>query len=144
MTVGPAVVIDARGKGEFGRMTAAELEPYRARLRPSTIALFVTGWYRHAGSEEFFRHSYLDAGAGELLLAAGVKTIAIDALNADRTGGDEFPIHDMYAAAGGLIAENLTNAAALDPAVTPLLVLLPLNLVGCDGAPVRAVALVPA
>jgi len=81
---------------------------------------------------------------GEAILEAGVKTIAIDTLNADFTGGEEFPIHDMFADAGGFIAENLANTGALTPGVTPLLVLLPLNLVGCDGAPMRAVALEPA
>ncbi len=77
------------------------------------------------------------------MLAAGVRTIAIDTLNADSTGGDEFPIHDMFAAAGGFIAENLAGTDGLTPGVEPLLLLLPLNLVGCDGAPVRAVALEP-
>ena len=77
-------------------------------------------------------------------LDAGVLTIAIDTLNADRTGGEEFPIHDMFADAGGFIAENLSGTAVLDASREPLLMLLPLNIVGCDGAPVRAVALEPA
>jgi len=51
---------------------------------------------------------------------------------------------EMFAAAGGLIAENLAGTADLAPGLEPLLVLLPLNIVGCDGAPVRAVALEPA
>ena len=93
--------------------------------------------------ELFFEHPYLDASVGEALLAAGVRTIAIDTLNADFTGGEEFPIHDMFADAGGFIAENLAGTARLTPGVEPLLLLLPLNLVGCDGAPVRAVALEP-
>ena len=102
--------------------------------------LFATGWYRHAGTDLFFEHPYLAAAVGEALLDAGVRTIAIDTLNADFTGGEEFPIHDMFADAGGFIAENLAGTAALTPGVEPLLLLLPLNLVGCDGAPIRAVA----
>jgi len=97
-----------------------------------------------AGTETFFRHPYLEASVGRALLDAGVTTIAIDTLNADFTGGEEFPIHEMFAAAGGLIAENLAGTAGLAPAPEPLLLLLPLNIVGCDGAPVRAVALEPA
>jgi kynurenine formamidase len=144
MMVGPAVIIDARGAGELGRIDAAELAPYRERLRPGVIALFVTGWYRHAGSELFFRHPYLTAAAAHVLLESGVRTLAIDTLNADRTGGDEFPVHEMYADAGGLIAENLAGTDQLALEGEPFLVLLPLNLIGCDGAPVRAVALEPA
>jgi kynurenine formamidase len=143
MTVGPAVVVPVTGKTAGETVTLADLEPYRDRLGPGRIALFCTGWYRHAGDAAFFDHPYLEAAVGEALLEAGVRTLAIDTLNADSTGGEQFPIHDMFAAAGGLIAENLAGTAGLDPRVEPLLLLLPLNLAGCDGAPVRAVALEP-
>ena len=143
MTVGPAVVVPMLGKGPGETITLVDLEPWRAALRPGAIALFCTGWYERAGSESFFAHPYLAAEVGRALLDAGVTTIAIDTLNADLTGGEEFPIHDMYAEAGGLIAENLAGTAALTPGIEPLLLLLPLNIVGCDGAPVRAVALEP-
>jgi len=144
LTVGPAVVVDVTGKEPGARITLADLEPQRPRLAPGRIVLFVTGWYRHAGTERFFEHPYLAADVVQAILNAGVRTIAIDTLNADFTGGEEFPVHDMFADAGGFIAENLANTGALTPGVTPLLFLLPLNLVGCDGAPVRAVALEPA
>ncbi len=143
MTVGPAVVVAVPDKQPGETITLADLEAHRASLRPGIIALFCTGWYSHAGTETFFRHPYLEASAGHALLDAGVTTIAIDTLNADFTGGEEFPIHEMFAAAGGLIAENLAGTAALTAGVEPLLLLLPLNIVGCDGAPVRAVALEP-
>ena len=144
LTVGPAVVVDVTGKVPGERITLDDLESHRQELEPGRIVLFVTGWYQHAGTDRFFEHPYLAAEVGEAILEAGVKTIAIDTLNADFTGGEEFPIHDMFADAGGFIAENLANTGALTPGVTPLLVLLPLNLVGCDGAPMRAVALEPA
>jgi kynurenine formamidase len=137
LTVGPAVVVDVTGKEPGERITLADLEPHRTALTPGRIVLVATGWYRHAGTQRFFEHPYLAAEVGQAILA-------IDTLNADFTGGEEFPIHDMFADAGGFIAENLANTAALTPGVTPLLFLLPLNLVGCDGAPVRAVALEPA
>lgn len=144
LTVGPAVVVRVTGREPRARITLADLDPCLERLAPGRIVLFITGWYRHAGSELFFEHPYLDAAVGEAILGAGVRTIAIDTLNADATGGDQFPIHDMFADAGGFIAENLAGTDALTPGVDPLLLLLPLNLVGCDGAPVRAVALEPA
>ncbi len=144
LTVGPGVVVRVPGKRPFEEITLADLEPHRDRLGPGRIVLFATGWYENAGSERFFEHPFLAADVGRALLDAGVRTIAIDTLNADRTGGDEFPIHDAFAAAGGFIAENLAGTAALTPGVDPLLLLLPLDLVGCDGAPVRAVALEPA
>ena len=140
LTMGPAVVVRVPRKPPFAEISLADLDP-GAACRPGVIPLFATGWYRHAGNERFFAHPYLAAEVGEVLLEAGVRTIAIDTLNADRTGGDEFPIHDAFAAAGGLIAENLTGTEKLGDDTEPFLLLLPLNLVGCDGAPVRAVAL---
>lgn len=144
LTVGPAVLVPVPGKAPREPITLADLEPHGERLRPGAIALFATGWYRHAGTPAFFEHPYLEPAIAEAVLAAGVRTIAIDTLNADATGGDAFPVHEMVADAGGLIAENLAGTEALTPGAEPLLVLLPLNLVGCDGAPVRAVALEPA
>jgi kynurenine formamidase len=143
LTMGPAVIVPVRGKGPFQQITLADLKPHRARLAPGRIVLFATGWYEHAGTQRFFEHPFLAAEVGQAILDAGVRTIAVDTLNADRTGGEEFPIHDMFADAGGLIAENLAGTAALDMTAEPLLMLLPLNIVGCDGAPVRAAALEP-
>lgn len=144
LALGPAVVVPLPGLAPRQVVTVADLAPCRARLRPGVVVLFATGWYRHAGTPVFFDHPYLDEAVAAALLDAGVRTLAIDTLNADATGGDAFPVHERFAAAGGLIAENLAGTAALDPSVEPLLLLLPLNLVGCDGSPVRAVALEPA
>jgi kynurenine formamidase len=144
LTVAPAVVVPVPGKSPFEQITLSDLEPYRRRLAPGHIVLFATGWYEHAGAQRFFEHPFLAAEVGQAILDAGVRTIAVDTLNADRTGGEEFPIHDMFADAGGFIAENLAGTGQLDPSLEPLLLLCPLNLVGCDGAPVRAVALEPA
>jgi len=144
LTVGPGVVVRVPGKRPFEEITLADLEPHRDRLGPGRIVLFATGWYENTGSERFFEHPFLAEDAGRAILDAGVLTIAIDTLNADRTGGEAFPVHEAFAAAGGFIAENLAGTAALTPGVDPLLLLLPLDLVGCDGAPIRAVALEPA
>ena len=143
LTAGPAVVVRVPGKMPGEQITLDDLRQHLDRLAPGRIALFATGWYRHAGTPRFFEHPYLAADVGEALLAAGVRTLAIDTLNADFTGGEEFPIHDMFADAGGFIAENLAGTDGLTPGSEPFLLLLPLNLVGCDGAPVRAVALEP-
>jgi kynurenine formamidase len=141
MTLGPAVVVPVRDKAPFEAIGLADLEPWRRLLRPDVIPLFATGWYRHAGSPRFFEHPYLSADVARAVLDAGVRTLAIDTLSADRTGGEEFPVHEAFAAAGGLIAENLAGTERLDPDGSPFLLLLPLDIVGCDGAPVRAVAL---
>jgi kynurenine formamidase len=80
-----------------------------------------------------------------LILDAGVRTVAIDALNVDETAvegehPEGYPVHHAILGSGGVIAENLANLAALD-FPNPFLSLLPIKLAGSDGAPVRAVAM---
>ena len=141
LTVGPAVVVRVPGKTPGEQITLDDLEPHLDRLAPGRIALFATGWYRHAGTPRFFEHPYLAADVGEALLAAGVRTFAIDTLNADFTGGDEFPIHDMFADAGGFIAENLAGTDGADArrrAVPASAAAQPRRLRRCPGARRRA------
>ena len=143
--VGPAVVLDARGKAPRERLTAGDLRPYENRLSGGVIAVVRTGWEEHYGTPRYYDHPFLDRGAAQLLLDAGVRTVAVDALNVDETvlEGEQpegYPAHHLILGAGGVIAENLANLGAID-FPEPLISLLPLKLGGSDGAPVRAVAL---
>lgn len=143
--LGPAVVADVRDKPPRGRISWADLAPYADRLAPGTILVLHTGWSAHFRTPAYFEHPVLDPGAAERVLAAGVRTLALDFLNPDPTvlegpAPGDFPVHRLVLGAGGVIAENLTNLAAVD-FPDPVLSLLPLPLADADGAPVRAVAL---
>ncbi len=137
--MGNAVVIDVSYKKEQEEITLLEVQHYEKEIEKADIVLFRTDWYRYAGEEKFFLHPYVSKEVGEYLLAHGIKTLAIDAINADKTGGTQFPIHDMYADNSGLIAENLAHFDEIDFS-EPFVIFLPLKLVGVDGSPVRAVA----
>jgi kynurenine formamidase len=143
--VGPAAVLDVRGKGPRERVTAGDLRPYENRLSGGVIAVVRTGWEEHYGTPRYYDHPFLDRGAAQLLLDAGVRTLAVDALSVDETvsEGEQpegYPAHHLILGAGGVIAENLANLGAID-FPEPLISLLPLKLGGSDGAPVRAVAM---
>ncbi|BBL80201.1 cyclase [Rubrobacter xylanophilus] len=143
--VGPAAVLDVRGKGPRERITAGDLRPYRARFSGGVIAVVRTGWEEHYGTPLYYDHPFLDPGAARMLIEAGVRTVAIDALSVDETVAEGphpegYPVHRIILGAGGVIAENLANLGALE-FPDPLLSLLPLRLGEADGAPVRAVAL---
>ncbi|WP_458084279.1 cyclase family protein [Streptomyces malaysiensis] len=138
---GPAVVVDARGAGP---RTPLGPSLFEGRLRAGTIVLVATGWSRHWGTDAYPAHPYLTPEAAELLVAAGIRTVGIDALSVDTTPAHDFPAHRILCGAHAVIAENLTG---LDPlldaqsAGEPIEVsLLPLRLPAADGAPVRAVA----
>lgn len=138
--VGTGIVLPVLGKGEQERIGLADIEAYLPAVRQGHIVLFHTGWSQYAGTEKYFRHPYIDVEVIQRLLDLGVRTFCIDTINLDATGGTEFPDHDAIAAVQGIIAENLTNFAAIDFA-DPVISVLPLKLVGCDGSPVRAVAM---
>lgn len=142
--LGPAVVADVRGKRPHEAITWADLAPVADRLRPGRMLLLHTGWDTRWGTDSYFDHPFLDGEAAERVVAAGVRTIGLDALSLDETvlGGVPaagFAAHDVVLGAGGVIIENLRNLDAVRVA-EPVISVLPLRLVGADGAPVRAVA----
>ncbi len=143
--VGPAAILDVRGKGPRERIAVEDLRPYEGRLSEGVIAVLRTGWEEHYGTPRYYDHPFLDRRAAQLILDAGVKTVAIDALNVDETvlegpHPEGYPAHHAILGAGGVIAENLANLGQID-FPNPLLSLLPIKLGGSDGAPVRAIAL---
>ncbi|GAB3093324.1 cyclase family protein [Aestuariicella hydrocarbonica] len=137
---GNGLVIDVTHKNSMEAIEVIDIEPFAEQISRVDIVLFRTDWDQHIGTEAFFEHPFLSEQGAIYLLQLGIKTVAIDTINLDKTGGTEFPVHTLFAARGGLIAENLCNFRAID-FDNPLISLLPLNLSGCDGSPVRAVAI---
>ena len=140
----PAVVADVRGKPPHAPITWTDLGPVADRLGPGRMLLLHTGWDAHWGTDEYVDHPFLDGEAAERVVAAGVRTVGLDALSLDETvldgepaGG--FAAHMAVLGAGGVIVENLRGLDALS-AAEPVVSVLPLRLAGAEGAPVRAVA----
>ncbi|MEU1207449.1 cyclase family protein [Nocardia sp. NPDC005825] len=138
---GPAVVVDARAVGAGG---AIGREYFEGRVAAGVIVLVATGWSEHWGTHEYLNHPHLTVSAAEYLVAAGVRTVGIDALGVDPTPAEEIPVHRILCGAHAVIAENLTGLAAVlaeqEAGQRVEVSLFPLRLPGADGAPVRAVA----
>jgi kynurenine formamidase len=146
---GPGVIVDATGLEPRGVIEWERIEPHAELLQPGTIVLLHTGWDARHTDPSYFEHPYLDGDACEQLLALGIRTIGIDAINLDETPAGEldrttFRCHAAIARAEGVIVQNLTNLQALYGIRPPLVSVFPLRLTGADGAPARAVALVDA
>ncbi len=140
----PALVADVRGMAPHAAISWADLGPVAGRLAPGRMLLLHTGWDVHWGTDAYFDHPFLDGDAAERVVAAGVRTIGLDALSLDETvpGGQPpggFAAHFAVFGAGGVIVENLTILAAVRSKERVVSV-LPLRLAGADGAPVRAAA----
>lgn len=143
---GPAVVVDARGLPPRAPI-GPELLP--DGLAPGDVLLIATGWSEHWGGDGYLAHPYPSPETAEAIVAAGVRTVGVDALSVDRTpppGADDFSLaaHRVLCEAGAVIAENLTGLgrvlAAQDAGCAIDVSLFPIALAGADGAPVRAVA----
>jgi len=129
--------------GPRGKIPWSAFERFDTEIRSCSILLIHTGWSRFWSSPTYFDHPFLDAEVASKLLERGVKVVGIDTLSPDETilDGSEgsFAVHEVLLGSGVVIVENLTNLRNL---VSKKLMasLLPLNLEGCDGSPIRAVA----
>ncbi|MEU9400904.1 cyclase family protein [Streptomyces sp. NPDC048242] len=142
---GRAVVADVRGLAPRSPITPELLAPAleAAASVQHPVLLLATGWSAHWGTDAYADHPWLTPAAAEAVVAAGVRTVAVDALSVDPSGPDAdpaLPAHRVLCGAGGVIAENLTHLDRLVGVDDAEVFLFPLRLPGADGAPVRAVA----
>lgn len=137
---GEAVVIRVTDKKPNEKITMDDVMPYDEKIREGTIILFNTNWYKKVGTEEFFEHPYVSIEVAEYLVNKGVRFLCIDTINADQTGGTEFPVHDLFAEKRLMIGENWAYFDNID-FDNVFIAAFPLKIVGTDGSPVRAVAM---
>jgi arylformamidase len=134
--VGPCEVVDARDLP--GPLGPEELEPRipagaeRVLLRTDNSEL----WRRLPLPFPTSYTSVSSAGAA-FLVRAGVRLIGTDFLSIEARGAPGHPVHTALLGAGVVIVEGL-DLSGVEPGRYTLAV-LPLRLVGGDGAPARAV-----
>jgi kynurenine formamidase len=139
LLVGPAVVVDVRGKEPDGAITWDDIGSQSEQLGPETILLFCTGWSKLWGRDDYMKCPHLAEDAARKIIGRGVRIVGIDVVDIDG-GIAPHAIHHLLLGSGVLIAENLTNVEALLDGGAYIASLLPLNLKGCDGSPIRAIA----
>ena len=110
-----------------------------ALLLSDNSGLFNTKKNKKRGTEEFFHHPYVNGEVAHYLVEQGVRFIGIDTINADQTGGTEFPVHDLFSEKRLMIGENWAYFDRID-FENPYIIAIPMKVVGCDGSPVRAIA----
>jgi arylformamidase len=121
-----------------GRVTAPDLA--RARIPPRTKRLLIRTrnsayW---AGGDAEFHTDFVGVGpdAAEWLVARGIALVGVDYLSV-APWKESGPTHQVLLRAGVVVVEGL-NLSAIRPGRYDL-VCLPLKLLGCDGAPARAI-----
>lgn len=144
--IGPAAVIDVSGheliEPRHLEAAAAPLAGSLERLMTDAPRLFLrtTSWTDRAIFPEHF--ATLSEAAAQAIVASGAKLIGVDVPSVDTRDSKSLPIHHTLigrrrTGAGVQIVEGLV-LDAISPGRYDL-VALPLNIVGADGAPVRAV-----
>ena len=87
---------------------------------------------------------HLSVDAAREIMKRGVRVVGIDAFSIDgdvpQDSREANVVHRLLLGNGVLIAENLANVEALLDGSAYSVSLLPLNLQGCDGSPIRAIA----
>ncbi len=90
-------------------------------------------WQHRTFQENFV---YISESGGKALAARGAKLVGVDYMSVDRFGTPDFPAH--YAILGnGITILEAVDLRHIAPGNYEL-VAFPLNIVGCDGSPVRA------
>jgi kynurenine formamidase len=133
--IGEAQVVDARLATAGRRITLRGFPPITSRR-----LILHTGWSEHAndGTDAYFRdYTFIDPPLARHIVDSGVALVGIDGPSVDPDGSEA---HQILLGNGVLIVENLASTALLPPLIE--LIVMPLRLVGLDGSPVRAVAMV--
>ena len=130
--VGPARLIDARGKGPLCR--PQELMPFLKDCPPRVLVRLGEERDPLAWPEGY---RALSPETMTLLADAGVRLIGVDVPSVDPDGSENLPSHGIARSRDMRILENLA-LSAVEPGDYELIA-LPMKLEGLDAAPVRAI-----
>lgn len=134
--IGPATLIRLPDHGPGAPILPLNLAGYETSIRETGKVVLSTAWHRMWSDPAFFTdHPVIMKEAAELLIAWGAHLIGVDFPSVDRA---PYPAHFAFLGNGAVIVENLTNLDAITSDKFELIA-LPLNLVGRDGCPVRAI-----
>lgn len=103
--------------------------------------LINTNWSKNKDLDKYFSNSPgLSKAAANYLAEIKINLIGIDSPNIDPATDNEFSSHKIFSESNILVIENLMNLDKLLNSRFTLIV-LPLKLKNCSGAPIRAVAI---
>lgn len=136
---GPARLIDLRDIATQGEIRREHIEKRARGSLQAHAAILHTGWSKHSSDPNYFsEHPVLTGEAAQFLSNSGVLFVGVDMPSVDHA---PYPAHRILLAAGIPIVENLTNLDSIGADLFHIIA-LPLRLLGLDGSPVRAIALV--
>jgi kynurenine formamidase len=138
--IGPAKVINLTHKGSNEPVDVADLDLYASWVVPGARIILRFGWDRVYPQAHYITdHPYLTLGATEWFASRGIAMLGMDLPTPNQT--DWIEAHTTLLQAGIVIVEALAHLDRL-PVEEFFFMAAPLLILGCDGAPIRALGLV--
>lgn len=143
--IGPARVIDLTPVKPRELLTIQHLRGKVGEIQPGDRLLLRTDWYKRHGTAEYreeLPRIHLDLA--HWLVEHGIALLGVEPPSvADVNHRDELTsVHRVLLSGGIVIVEGLANLDQIQSDIVDLIV-LPLKVLGGNGAPVRAVAIQP-
>lgn len=141
---GPASLVDLAPGGSLAAKTPIDVDmltPHSQKFTAGGRVIVRTGWENMVGREGYFTDlPSLTLAAAEWIAATGIVLLGLDLPTPSKIAGR--PVHYALLKPGVeiVLLEGLVNLALLPERF--ILAAFPLKLVGGDGSPVRAVAIV--
>lgn len=131
-------------KGSQAVIEAADFEQASPKVRPGDIVLLDTDWAGKINTRAYEDHASISREGAQWLVDNGVTMIGVDFSTPDlsahrRTKDYDFPAHVTLLGQGVLVAEHITNVAALAGQRVELMIPA-IAIAGADGGQARPMA----
>lgn len=112
---------------------------YEDKLKDVDYVIFKTGWSKYWGEKKYFSNfPCLDIDTVKYLVSFNLKGLGFDTISIDPINSN-FENHVLVFNNDMIIIENMCNLDKIKEDIFELIV-LPLNIKGADGSPVRSIA----
>ena len=141
--IGKGILIKSPKRADSA-ITKADItlfEKENGTIPDGSSVFFFTGWQKNLKDSIYFtKNPGLDASAARYLASKDTNLVGIDSPSIDLGRDESFGTHRILSKENILIVENLANLDKISSQEFDFAI-LPLNLQGATGSPVRAVAL---
>lgn len=140
--VGPALLIDLSHKGPRASIGLDDLAPYAERIGEETRVILRTDWDRVYPDPRYFTDfPSLTLEAATWLAEQGISLLGMDMPSPNGEDDAVAEVHRVLLSAEVVIVEWLASLDQI-PGDTLFLIAAPLKIRGCDGSPLRALAMI--
>jgi kynurenine formamidase len=142
--VGKGLVIDCHDLQEGQRIPVHYIERVKQKADEAEYILFRTDWDKYWGASSYFgNYPYPAQEVIHYLIESGKKGVGLDTIGLDPISDTNLTLHKKLLAKNDIvIIENLTKLSEVGNDIF-LFCALPLKYENSDGAPVRAIAVLP-